>query len=125
MTTTVASGPYEHHGAYADLAESERFDTSGTPDNFCALCEHAPCIAGAGRWCALNPRFITAQSMNLEIRNAALSWSHHYFALLLASDGLAMSAARDGRAADLAMEALAHTRDAIRTAIRMRAEVAR
>jgi hypothetical protein len=43
--TTVAHGPYEHVGAYADLAESERFDTSGMPESFCPLCEHDPCIA--------------------------------------------------------------------------------
>jgi hypothetical protein len=42
---TVAHGPYEHIGAYADRVESEQFDTSGVSNTFCPDCEHDPCIA--------------------------------------------------------------------------------
>lgn len=59
--TTVAHGPYEHVGAYGDLAESEVFDTSGTPVMFCIHCEHSPCVAGGGFFCTMDPRFITAE----------------------------------------------------------------
>lgn len=68
MTATVA-GPYEHTGPYV---EAELFDTAGTPSGFCPECEHAPCVAGAKRFCLEEPRFISTQALVNEIE--ALSW---------------------------------------------------
>ena len=62
--TAVAAGPYEHTGAYAD---TEFFDTTGTPPNFCAECEHAPCVAGMGRACTLRPRFGVSRRLRGEV----------------------------------------------------------
>lgn len=74
--TTVAHGPYEHVGAYAELAESEVFDTSGTPNNFCPVCEHAPCIGGGVKFCEQDPRFIVVQALEEEIRYLAFDTIH-------------------------------------------------
>lgn len=74
--TTVAHGPYEHVGAYAELAESEVFDTSGTPNNFCPVCEHAPCIGGGVKFCEQDPRFIVVQALEEEIRDLAIDTIH-------------------------------------------------
>lgn len=73
--TTLAHGPYEHVGAYADLAESERFDTSGTPKGFCPSCEHAPCIAelrraAQGERCWESPRALSVQRVSWPIIEA-------------------------------------------------------
>ncbi len=124
--TTVALGPYEHSGAYGDRAESEVFDTSGTDRDFCSICEHSPCIAGAQGFCELWPRAIVVHAIAREIRDAPLGWSPHFVALLSAPSGLTHAAitigARDG--AD-ALRALVLTRDRIRKAVRERSEVTR
>lgn len=69
--TTVAPGPYEHRGAYGDLAESEVFDTSGVDILFCRHCEHTPCVAGGTSFCTCDPRFITAEHYARTILEAA------------------------------------------------------
>lgn len=74
--TAVAHGPYEHVGAYADLAVSEVFDTSGAPGDFCPSCDHAPCVAGALKYCEQPPRFIVVQSVEEEIRDLAVETIH-------------------------------------------------
>lgn len=68
--TTVAHGPYEHVGAYAELAESEVFDTSDTEISFCTVCEHAPCVAGGLTWCSIPPRVSTYFRYEKEIRDS-------------------------------------------------------
>jgi hypothetical protein len=65
--TTVAHGPYEHTGAYADLVESEQFDTSGTPADFCAGCEHAPCVADSPGYCEKRPVFFVRRQLREEM----------------------------------------------------------
>lgn len=119
--TAVALGPYEHRGAYIG---SELFDTSGTPRDFCLVCEHSPCIAGSKGYCELWPRAIVVHAIAREIRDAPLRWSPHFAALLSATSGLEQAAifavGRDGAAA---LRALVVTRDRIRQAVRERSEV--
>ena len=62
--STVAAGPYEHTGAYAD---AEFFDTTGTQPGFCAECEHAPCVAGALKRCTQRPRVIVSLRLRAEV----------------------------------------------------------
>lgn len=64
----TATGPYEHTGPYTG---SELFDTSGVPDGFCPLCEHAPCVAGFARYCEHSPRFISATALTERIEEMA------------------------------------------------------
>lgn len=76
--TLVALGPYEHPGAYGDRAESEMFDTSGTPTWFCKNCEHAPCVASGPAShsdCFKSPRWQTADRLVDEIRNLWMALS--------------------------------------------------
>lgn len=73
--TTVAPGPYESVGAYGDLAESEVFDTSGTPEGFCGDCEHAPCVAEYRRFpqpgtCGRTPRDLSVSRVSQPIAEA-------------------------------------------------------
>lgn len=68
---TTALGPYEPHGAYGVLAESEVFDVSGTGIEFCPSCEHEPCVAGGVEFCTQRPRFISVEILVREIRAAA------------------------------------------------------
>lgn len=122
--TTVAHGPYEHVGAYANLAEPEQFDISDTPYDFCDYCEHAPCVAGGTHWCGQDPRFITVQAIEDEIhdlvcelvpadgtaKNRGLC-----LALTSAARGLTWSAwSRDGGASELRQ--LVRVRDYLRSA---------
>jgi hypothetical protein len=91
--TAVVHGPYEHVGAYADLAESEVFDTSGTPIDFCAVCEHAPCVAGGNTWCGMPPRSSTVWRIEKEIEQAVDFTSPHALLLLSLLDTVAVVAA--------------------------------
>lgn len=93
--TLVALGPYEHTGAYVG---SELFDTSGTPKDFCPLCEHAPCVANTElkypefgvRSCERSPRNISVSRLIDEIRDFGLKAKSDMFSAV--SPGLYMLA---------------------------------
>lgn len=124
MTATVALGPYEHTGAYSDRAESDVFDTSGTEDGFCEICEHAPCVAGAKNYCRLWPRAIVVHAIQREISFSDLPWSPHMGPLAHVTGGLAQVAIHaDEDLRDRSLLYLVAARDGIRRAIRERAEV--
>lgn len=117
--TTVAHGPYEHVGAYAALAESEVFDTSGTDILFCAYCEHAPCVAGGNGFCAHDPRFITAEHYARGIVAAAgqlHSPLNRAFTIAIAA--VARAAWDKTPAGEAAMRSLVKIRAKVRRAVR-------
>jgi len=58
------AGPYEAAGVYQG---SEFFDTSGTPNDFCPSCEHAPCVAGFRGYCENRPRFFVRRRLRDEL----------------------------------------------------------
>ncbi len=118
--TTVAHGPYEHVGAYAGLAESEVFDTSGADPLFCELCEHSPCVAGGYKYCRMDPRFITAEhyarttfAMADKAPRSSLSTP-----LEIAVNALARTAWTRDFAGDQAMRSLVKIRSTLRKAVR-------
>lgn len=49
------------------VTETEFFDTTGTPPDFCPDCEHAPCVAVGKRFCTARPRFIVTQVVRREV----------------------------------------------------------
>lgn len=85
---TTALGPYESHGAYGVLADSDRFNTSGVGPQFCRQCEHDPCIAGALSYCTLDPRFIVITAIAREITETDLGRSPHRAAVAVLTDAL-------------------------------------
>jgi hypothetical protein len=85
---TISLGPYESHGAYGVLADSDRFNTSGVGPDFCRHCEHDPCIAGSLSYCTLDPRFIVITAIAREITDTDLGRSPHRPAVALLTDAL-------------------------------------
>jgi len=120
MSTTMIKGPYEHTGPYAD---SELFDTSGTPPRFCAACEHAPCVGGGPEFCGMRPRFIGVVALKREIRGLAVLATDDtpgdplLLPLLLAVDELAAQAWQQHWSADSALDSLAGIRKQLRQAV--------
>lgn len=114
--TAVALGPYEHTGAYVG---SELFDTSGTPGNFCDVCEHAPCVAqGFSPGCSESPREIGAIRMCAEIYRRYTA-AHGYEEWLLIEDAFhtlsAFARVDTGRtASSMSMRALARVASNLR-----------
>lgn len=125
--TTVASGPYEHTGAYGDLAESERFDISGTPAGFCPDCEHAPCVAEHHRIqtpgvCGSAPRLLTVGRVSYPIYEAGRSLEGQALQIYQAMAPAVylldtLAGIGPGNPGDLALDYLVKIRDAMRSAV--------
>lgn len=123
--TTVAHGPYEHVGAYADLAESEVFDTSGVSESFCPSCEHDPCVAEYRRFptpdmCGRTPRDLSVARVSFPIMDAGQQLSGQAYALfralipaVTALDAAAVIDESESRR-ELALRRLVRIRDDIR-----------
>jgi hypothetical protein len=114
---TTALGPYEPHGAYGVLAESEVFDTSGTGSRFCPNCEHEPCVAGGKNRCSCSPRIIVVLAIGRRIDDAIVPLynTHHHVWLALTEARLALNplASTSDFPGALALRALAQMADAL------------